>query len=237
MSVVSQTAALKKGKNKMTNVYTIHELVKDNWEQLVLNRKEAIEILEVAKPKSLHYVGTHVYNWLSNYMLVDREFLGEKYGDEEGFTGIENLQFQVIYHDNSYNWNGNGNIDFDFKFLVDDNDSLYMLVKFHIGTDIRMGYTKSILLDLDTYLYSDNDMLMALDYCLVKENGVGGYVSIDNTFYSIDGDLMSDFITVYNHDTNDTIEVYENLYLWDSEEEFTNACFELVKEHLNDFDK
>ena len=79
-------------------------------------------------------------------------------------------------------------------------------------------------------------MLMVFDGCLLKENGVGGYVSIDNTFYSVDGDLMSDFITIYNHDTNDTIEVYESLYLWNSEEEFNNACIELVKEYLSDFD-
>ena len=65
--------------------YTIEELQNCDWERLVLDREEALNILEVAKPLNHQYIGTDVYQWLTDFELVDRKFLEERFEDEEEF--------------------------------------------------------------------------------------------------------------------------------------------------------
>lgn len=220
----------------MTNeTVTIKELEENTWERLELHATEIHNIFEVAKPKNYNYVGTNVFEWLSSYEIVDTDFLVDRYSDEEDFTSIDNIEFEIVYHDNSYNWSGNSNIDIDFKGLVDIYDNMYLLVKFHIGTDIRAGYTNAIMLDLNAYAYSNESFILELfDYPL-HENNVGGYVEINGTDYSIKGHIDREYLTIYNHETDSSVEVYDAIYCWDeTEKEFDNACIELVKEHIDE---
>lgn len=220
----------------MTNeTITIKELKENIWERLELHATEIHNIFEVAKPKNYNYVGTNVFEWLSRYEIVDTDFLVDRYSDEEDFTSIDNIEFEIVYHDNSYNWGGNSNIDIDFKGLVDNHDNMYLLVKFHIGTDIRAGYTNSIMLDLNAYAYnnaSENFFLTMFDS--LHENSITGYVEINGIEYSINGHIEREELEIYNHTTDESIEVYDAIYCWnETEEDFNNACIDLVKEYID----
>lgn len=209
-------------------VKTLHDLTQCNWENLTFNRDEIEEILNCAKPENSvnpYFVGTDVYKWLSSFEAMGTEFYEEN----------EFKHFEILLHDNSYNWNGHSNTDIDFKILANEDDELFALVKIHIGTDIRAGYTSSILLNLNSYRYDeyDNGMMMFLDRINEYASDYG-YVTINGVDYSVDNTIAYEGVTIYNHETDES---YDDFYECFYNSESVEALNEEIKEVLIEYFK
>ena len=209
-------------------VKTLHDLTQCNWENLTFNRDEIEEILNCAKPENSvnpYFVGTDVYKWLSSFEAMDTDFYKEN----------KDESFEILLHDNSYNWNGHSNVDIDFKILSNEDDELFAMVKIHIGTDIRAGYTSSILLNLDSYRYGihDNGMMTFLD-CINEYSSDYGYVAINGVDYNIDSTIAYEEVSIYNHETGES---YDNFYECFYNSESVAALNEEIKEALIEYFK
>lgn len=183
------------------------------------------------------YVGTDVKQWLSSFEALDEiDCIALFSKDNEEGHVIKNSHlehtFAVLSHDNSYNWSGHSNVDIDFRLLQSENGDCYAYVSVHIGSDIRAGYTNGILLDLNTD--SKDCFINFVDN--VHEHVNGGYIELDGVEYSIYGNILSEYLEVYNHTTHESYEVCASVYEFDKEG-YEQALKEVVLEALKENEK
>lgn len=216
----------------MTNsVFTLDELLGGEYFGLVVTDRGIEQSLSYAKRDNNFYIGTNVYEWLSSMDIVRKENLEEYFPlfDEEGeIIGVDfESELVETSADNSYNWEGNGSTDFNISIFENDMNT-FAYIAIHKGGDIRGNYSNGILIDLgqcdsaDAYMY-----LLEDTYSYINE----GYAEIDGVFYSINGDITTEELSIYNHDTHDDYFGYGGIYAH-SLEEFEKDCRELVMEVL-----
>lgn len=214
----------------MKNLTNLKELLEIG---LATTSKEIEEVLNCATRGNDFYVGTDVKKWLSSFEALTLDDMIENFSniDDENEI-IENsyldFVFEELTHDNSYNWGGNSNCDIDFKILRGDNKSIYMYVRVHVGSDIRAGYTHGMLLDLDTYDYTDYHCEL---FGNISNFNNSVYLEIEGVGYSIQGDITSGYLSIYNHTNYNDIEVYASIYEFDNDG-FMKEARELVLENL-----
>lgn len=216
----------------MTNsVFTLDELLGGEYFGLVVTDEGIEQALSYAKRDNDFYIGTNVYEWLSNMDIVRKENLEEYFPlfDEEGDVIGVDFESELVETnaDNSYNWGGNGSTDFNVSIFENDTNT-FAYIAIHRGGDIRGNYSNGILIDLgqcnsdDAYMY-----LLDSSYNYTES----GQTEIDGTLYSIDGNISSEELSIYNHDTHDDYYGYGGVYAH-SLEEFEKECKELVIEVL-----
>jgi len=222
---------------QMTNetTWTLEEIISTNYMGLATTKEEIEEVLEHGTRENDYYVGTDVKSWLSSFEILSLDDIIEKFSafeDDERYDTPDSWQlhsFKEKSHDNSYNWSGHSSKDIDFRFLEDEFGNMYAYVRIHIGGDIRGNYTDGILIDLETestdciYNFVDN----------LSEHCNGGYITIDGTDYSIDGDILGEWLSVYNHTTHEGFEIATSCYCW-SQEEYEKELKEIVLEAIED---
>lgn len=222
----------------MTNTtFTLEELMTMDYMGLATTESAIQNVLDsaVRSHSNEFYVGTDVKQWLSSFEALTNDRLIESYpmyDDNEETIDELNIHtaFIEISHDNSYNWGGNSNTDIDYRLLQDEFGNMFAYVRVHIGSDIRSGYTNGILLDLDT----DNEEYAFLNFIEgTYECGNGGYVEIDGVEYSIDGEITSEYLRVYNHTTDDSYDVCGLVYEFDRDG-FEKALKEIVLEAIEE---
>lgn len=218
----------------MTNtntVFTLNELLEGEAFGLVVSDNGIERALSHAKRDDF-YIGTDVYKWLSSMDILTEDDLEDYFPllDEEDYIIGTNFDVELteVAHDNSYNWGGNSSTDIDFRVLT-YNDKLFLYVSIHIGGDVRCNYSNGVLIDLG---YNDGDWVYTLfadinDY----ENSRGGDVVVDGETYSIDGDIMTEELRIYNVDAHEEYTAYECVYE-PTKEEFDNACIKIVEEAI-----
>lgn len=215
---------LLKGGSKMTmqkqvEYITLNDLLTANYMGLATTDQEIQSVLNsaVRTHSNEFYVGTDVKLWLSSFEAVNMEVIQDRFGmfdDDDNFTDINyHHNFEVLSHGNSYNWGGHSNCDIDYRLLQDEHGNCYAYVRIHIGSDIRTGYTNGILLDLDTY--SSDCFVNFMDN--VYEPCNSGFISIDGIDYSIDGNILSCYLSIYNHTTHESFEYCDSVYEFDKE--------------------
>ena len=200
---------------------------------LATSNEEIKEVLSSATRGNDFYVGTDVKVWLDRFEILNLNDIIEKFSkinDENEVIEESYLShsFREILHGNSYNWHGNSNCDIDFKFLQDENDNIYAYVRIHVGSDIRQGYTEGILLDLETY-NEDDAMIIFLNPIYECTNS--GSVEINNIEYSVDGNIYSEYLTIYNHNTDESIDIIDSIYEF-NEKDFNAEIKRLVLENI-----
>lgn len=202
-------------------------------EGLATTQEQVESILDQATRGNDFYIGTDVKKWLSNFTAITLDDMLEDFSqldDENEIIENSHLEFNFteISHDNSYNWGGQSNCDIDFKILQGENEKVYMFVRIHVGMDIRAGYTNGILLDLETY----NTDCYYLIFDSLSEFGNSAYMEIDGIGYSIDSDIITEGLRIYNHENFNDIQVYDSIYEFDIEG-FNNALKELILENID----
>ena len=205
--------------------FMLDDFIKNEWEQLTFDKQEVKEILNLTKPKNSRYpyfVGTDLYSWLSNFEVLHGDFYDERKNDT----------FEIIYHDNTYNWNGAINRDIDFKILVDTDEKLYVVVKVHKGGDIRSNYTRSIMFSLLDYQIGDNDngLMIFLEPVHESSSEVSS-IEIDEQLFSIVSHVYSDEIIVYDHEKDEEYYGFNDALYSDNLPEFET----MLKKALNNF--
>ena len=208
----------------MTNLneYLSIEDLKEGF-GLATTHEEATEILNTASDMGYaYYVGTNLGSWLKEFDYITDEDLEEL---------EERVQlFELERHDNSYNWGGHSNTDIDFKILSDDFDNSYAYVAVHIGTDIRGGYTKGILLDLG---YTTDAVYTFLEGAYDADGNTIPMVEVDGAEWSASGDVLSEEIRIYNHDTDDEFIIYDSIYT-DDINEARKDLTSIIEAHLSE---
>lgn len=224
---------------KQIEFITINDLLEGEYMGLATTESAIQAVLNsaVRQHGNEFYVGTDVKEWLSSFMILRQDDMEERFTlfDKEGYeTTIDSWKehpFEVLGHDNSYNWCGRSNTDIDFRLLQSENGDCYAYVRVHIGNDIRGGYTDGILLDLDTqskdcYNFTEN----------IYEHGNSGFIEVDGVEYSINGNILSEYLDVYNHTTNESYEICASVYEFDKEG-YEQALKEVVLEALKESEK
>lgn len=206
----------------MTTFKEITTLVElREYDELTLNSTEVEEVIESAKGRNEFYVGTDMKEFLNSFDVVTEEEFEELEWNNE-------TEFEVLTHDNTYNYGGNGSTDIDYKILYSDyHDNTYVLVRVHIGTDIRGGYTKAILLDLKCD--STDPLYNFVDYAYECQSE-SGYIEVEGVGFSFSGDIFSEGVQVYNHSTDEDYMLYGGFYNNDKED-FEAELLEALKEN------
>lgn len=217
-------------------IITLNDLLEGEYMGLATT-ESAIQVVlnnAVRTYSNEFYVGTDVKEWLSSFEALNENDLEEKFSryDEEGYT-IEGSHlehtFTELSHDNSYNWSGRSNTDIDFRLLQDENDNCYAYVRVNTGQDPRYGYTDGILIDLETQ--STDCFINFVDN--VHEHVNGGYIEINGVGYGVYGNILSEYLEVYNHTTNESYEICASVYEFDKEG-YEKALKEVVLEALKE---
>lgn len=222
---------------KFSTVFTLAELVEGEFFGLELDADNVETIIEAGKPRHEFYIGTDVAKWLSKFTAVTSDNLGEYFptwDDEEEWddTDAPNLDTALYFSDgdNSYNWGGNSSADIDFNLVRDDMGRGFVYVAIHIGMDIRAGYTKGILLDLESY--SDDDLL--IDFLEpAYEASEGLDVEYNGDTYRVDGTITSEEVDVYRESDSASFYTYGYVYENDGKEAETELI-EIVERALGD---
>lgn len=216
----------------MTNsVFTLDELLGGEYFGLVVTDRGIEQALSYAKRDNDFYIGTDVHEWLNNMEIVRKENLGEYFPlfDEEGDVIGVDFESELVETsaDNSYNWGGNGSTDFNVSIFENDMNT-FAYIAIHKGGDIRGNYSNGILVDLGQCDSTDAYMYLLEDAYSYNNDG---YTEIDGVFYSISGDITTEELNIYNHDTHEDYYGYGCVYAH-SQEEFEKECKELVMEVL-----
>lgn len=235
--LVTQEIKKEEEQQTMTNeaYFTLEELMTMDYMGLATTQEEINLILESAKRENDFYVGTNVKEWLKSMDILDMGTMEERFAQvsEEDGSFIEGSYMKHLFketrHDNTYNWSGHSSTDIDFRFLQDGYENMYAYVQVHIGTDPRGGYTKGLLIDLDTY--STDCIHNFVDN--IFEHGNDGYIELNGVDYSISGDILGEYLSVYSYDTHESYEICDSVYCW-SQEEFDKELKDIVLEALKE---
>lgn len=204
---------------KFKEINTLAELIEYN--ELTLNSTDVKEVIASAKGRNEFYVGTDMEAFLNSFDVLTESDLEDLYIDEK-------TEFEVLTHDNTYNYGGNGSTDIDYKILYSDyHDNTYVLVRVHIGTDIRGGYTKGILLDLNCN--STDPLYNFVDNAYECESQ-SGYIEVEGVGFSFSGSIFSELVQVYNHSTDEAHELYGGFYN-NNKEDFEAELLEALKDN------
>jgi len=222
---------------KQIEFITLNDLLEGEYIGLATTESAIQEVLNsaVRQHNNEFYVGTDVKRWLSSFMILTQDDMEERFvlldieGNEQFTNSWKQHRLEVLSHCNSYNWSGNSNCDIQFHLLQDDAQNCYAYVNVHLGGDPRGGYTEGILLDIDTY---NRDCLINFvdnlsEYCN------SGYIEIDGVEYSIYGNILSEYLEVYNHTTKESYEICASVYEFDKEG-YEQALKEVVLEALKE---
>lgn len=221
---------------KQVEYITLNELMTGDYMGLAVTEEQIQSVLNsaVRSHSNEFYVGTDVKQWLSSFEALNQNDLEEKFSqydddDNEIPHTWKDHQFEILLQDNSYNWGRRSNTDIDFRLLQSENGDCYAYVRVHIGTDIRSGYTDGILLDLETD--SKDCFINFVDN--LYEYGNSGYIEIDGIEYGIQGEILSEYLSIYNYTTHEIYETCGAIYEFD-EQGFENALREIVLEALEE---
>lgn len=218
----------------MTNsVFTLDELLGGEYFGLVVTDRGIEQALSYAKRGNDFYIGTNVYDWLSGMDIVRKENLEEYFPlfDEEGDVIGVDFESELVEAnaDNSYNWSGNGSSDFNISIFENDFNT-FAYIAIHKGGDIRGNYSNGVLIDLGQCNSNDAYLYLLEDICNYSNDG---YAEIGGAYYSISGDITTEELNIYNHDTHENCYCYNyNGVYAHSLEEFEKECKELVMEVL-----
>lgn len=126
---------------------------------------------------------------------------------KEELTAYMDMEVDQYEHDNSYNYGGYFSNDIDFmtiSFKDMEEDKQLLLVRFHVGLDIRAGYTDVLAIELDNYQNFNN--FYGLTAPLV--GGSAGVATVsyeengDTHHIGIDVDGFNEYARAYDHGTN-----------------------------------
>lgn len=224
---------------KQLEFITLNDLLEGEYMGLATTESAIQAVLNnaVRTHSNEFYVGTDVKQWLSSFNVLTQDDMEERFAllDEEGhektIDSWKKHSFEVLGHDNSYNWSGHSNVNIDFRLLQSENGVCYAYVRVHCGGDVRGNYTIGILLDLET----DNKDCFINFVDNIYEHINGGYIEIDGVEYGIYGNILSEYLEVYNHITHESYEVCESVYEL-NQEGFEKALKEVVEVALQSKD-
>lgn len=131
---------------------------------------------------------------LEPYLLSDYDteyILTQWYEDNPDITIIEN--------GNSYNWGGRISNDFNYTEVELDGIT-YTIFSFHIGTDIRAGYTDDLVVEGNIF-----DALRDVPYH-------AEVLEIDGNSYYLEYNIFSDMVAVFEEDTDNFIGEISPIY-------------------------
>lgn len=222
---------------KFGTVFTLAELVEGEFFGLELDANNVEKIIGEGKARHEFYIGTDVAEWLSEFTAVTSDNLGDYFptwDDEEEWddTDRPNLDTALYFSDgdNSYNWSGNSSADINFNLVHDDMGRGFVYVAIHIGMDIRAGYTKGILLDLESY--SDDDLI---SYFLEPVYEVSECLNVEynGDTYQVRGTILSEEVDVYRESDGEGFYTYGCVYENDGKEAETELI-EIVARALGE---
>jgi len=199
---------------------TLQELI-DNG--LVLENDKIQSVCDAGQRKNDFYVGTNVKEWLESFKKMNNKSIAEKFGQEN----YNQIVFKIIGGDNSYNWGGLSSKDVQFIILSDSENNKYICLSVHIGKDIRAGYSNSILIDLQTD--SEDYSVYILDN--INESCNSASIEYEGVTYNIQGEISSEYLSVYSYETDDVIEIVNCVYCC-SKEEYEKELINIVKEAI-----
>lgn len=114
-----------------------------------------------------------------------------------------NPDITIIESGNSYNWGGRITNDFNYTEVELDGIT-YTIFSFHIGTDIRAGYTNDLVVEGNLF-----DALRDIPYH-------AEVLEIDGNSYYLEYNIFSDMVAVFEEDTDDDIGEINPVYRGDA---------------------
>lgn len=114
-----------------------------------------------------------------------------------------NPDITIIESGNSYNWGGRITNDFNYTEVELDGIT-YTIFSFHIGTDIRAGYTNDLVVEGNLF-----DALRDIPYH-------AEVLEIDGNSYYLEYNIFNDMVEVFEEDTDDFIGEINPVYRGDA---------------------
>lgn len=172
---------------------------------------EALEQYEVGIPKDI-------------YDSMEEQNKDKWYDCMVYETYLEENCIEDFGGDNTYNHSGRPQNDFNWHTFKMEDDKYIVVLRFHIGGDIRGNYTDDIVLEFeyDTQFYEVlNDLIC--EYCLAFD------LEVDNKIYEITPQIFDECVEVYDRERDDYI-----YHIWGSDDK---ECIEQIREQVKEIQK